>query len=67
MNALEEEPDGTCGRWGEVESAGTGGAARQGAQTMNGSSLPGTPVKRHKASMRVQSFSLAIRGDGGNP
>jgi len=42
-------------------AAGTGGASRQGAQSCPDLSLPGSPAKRHKASMRVPSFSTGCR------
>ena len=42
------------------QAAGTGGASRQGAQSCLVLSLPGSPAKRHKASMRVQSFSKGV-------
>ena len=42
------------------QAAGTGGASRQGAQSCLVLSLPGSSAKRHKASMRVQTFSGLI-------
>jgi len=46
--------------WLTSGAAGTGGASRQGAQSCPVLSSPGSPVKRHQASMRVQSFSSKV-------